>query len=109
VRRVAGAAAAEQRHLERRVEEVGDALLVALGRRAEQPHQEEERHHRRHEIGVRDLPGAAVLVVAAFPDALDDDGLELLGVTCHFSGSSTRRTRARAAGGRFPPCPPGLA
>ena len=85
VRRVAGAAAAEQRDLERRVEEVGDALLVALGGRAEQPHQQEERHHRGDEVGVGDLPRAAVLAVAALADPLDDDRLELFRVAGHVS------------------------
>jgi len=80
-RRVARAGAAEHRDLDRVVEVVLDALAVALGGRAEQPHQQEERHHGRHEVGVRDLPGAAMHGVAALLDALDDDRLELL--FCH--------------------------
>src|SRR5262249_3487468 len=78
-------AAAEQRDLQRGGEIVGDALLVALGRGAEQPHQQEEGHHRRHEVGVSDLPGAAMVAMAALLDLLDDDRLELLAVAGHGS------------------------
>jgi hypothetical protein len=40
--------------------------------RGQQPHQQEEGHHGRHEVGVGDLPGAAVVAVAALLDLLDD-------------------------------------
>ena len=39
---------------------VGEALALRLGGRVDEPHQEEEGHHRGDEIGVGDLPGAAV-------------------------------------------------
>jgi hypothetical protein len=58
-----------------RREIIGDAALL-LGRgRVDQPHQQEKRHHRGDEIGVRNLPGAAMVGMAAgFLDPLDDDG-----------------------------------
>ena len=59
---------------QRRREIIGDALALLLGRRAEQPQQQEERHHRGHEIGIGDLPRAAVM--AAMP--LDIDLLEMI-------------------------------
>ena len=40
---------------------VGEPAPLLLGGGVDQPHQQEERHHRGHEIGVRDLPGAAVM------------------------------------------------
>src|SRR5438132_5686745 len=83
MRRIARAAAAHEGDLERRVEEVGNALLVAFGGGAQQPHEQEEGHHRRHEVGIGNLPGAAVMAMPAAADALDDDGLELLGITGH--------------------------
>ncbi len=55
---------------------VGDAGALLLGRRVEQPQQQEERHHRGHEVGIGHLPGAAVVAVAvsAFLFADDDGG-----------------------------------
>src|SRR5262249_25600424 len=45
--------------------------LLGAGR-IDQPHQQEEGHHRGHEVGVGDLPRAAVVaVVAALLDPLD--------------------------------------
>src|SRR6185436_3935499 len=58
-----------------RIAEVArDRRLDVLALRDE-PHHEEERHHRGHEVGVRDFPGAAM--VSAVPLFLlpdDDDG-----------------------------------
>ena len=62
-------------HLDqRRREIVGDALALLFLRGAEQPQQQEERHHRGDEVGIGDLPRTAM--VAAFDDGhlLDDDG-----------------------------------
>src|ERR1019366_1581818 len=59
-----------------RAEIVGEALALIFRRRVQQPHQQEERHHRRHEVGIGHLPGTTVTAAAAFaffefPD--DDD------------------------------------
>ena len=48
-----------------RIEVGGDLRQRLLVRGVDQPHDEEERHHRRHEVGVGDLPHAA-LVLALF-------------------------------------------
>jgi hypothetical protein len=69
------------RDLERRAKEIRDALQIALGGRPQQPHQEKKRHHRRHEIGVRDFPRTAVVAGGGFLDALDDD--RALGIVSH--------------------------
>src|SRR5581483_11454708 len=48
-------------------------LLVG---RVDQPHDQEERHHRRHEVGVGDLPHAAVMAaLVGVAAAADDDEL----------------------------------
>ena len=71
-RTVAAAGTARHRHFQRRLEVLGNAAQVTLRGRSEQPHQQEERHHRRHEVGIGDLPGAAAMAAAAhFLDALD--------------------------------------
>ena len=56
----------------------------------DQPHDEEERHHRRHEIGVGDLPHAAVVptLLAAGATANDD---ELVGLGFLAAGHSPQR------------------
>ncbi len=57
-----------------RREVIGDALALLLRGRAEQPQEQEERHHRGDEIGVRDLPCAAMMAAMAFDvDLLVDD------------------------------------
>ena len=71
---VTGTAAAGHPDLERILEELGNPLEIAVGRRAEQPHEEKEGHHRRHEVGVGNLPRAAVMAAGDLLDALDDDG-----------------------------------
>ena len=47
---------------------------LLLVRRAEEPHHQEEGHHRGDEIGVGDLPCAAVMAVRDDLLPLDDDG-----------------------------------
>ena len=75
---VAAAAAAHQRHLERRLEIFGDALQIALGGRTQQPHEKKKCHHRRDEVGVGDLPCATVMSARHLLDALDNDGALVL-------------------------------
>ena len=52
----------------------GNARQVALGSRTQQPHQQKEGHHRRHEVGIGDLPRTAVVTPSYLLDAFDDDG-----------------------------------
>src|SRR5471032_2813648 len=53
---------------------ISDATLLFGGGGVDQPHQQEERHHRGHEVGIGDFPGAAVMTaMPAFFDSLDDD------------------------------------
>jgi hypothetical protein len=63
-------------------EKIGEPLLGLVAGAADQPQQEEERHHRGHEVGIGHLPGAAMVAAAGHDDALDDDGP--LGL-CHCS------------------------
>jgi hypothetical protein len=64
--------AAVEGHLQRHLELVGDALEL-LGRGdAQDPHHQEKSEHGRHEVGKRDLPGAAV-VGGGLHGTLDDD------------------------------------
>src|SRR5262249_24355541 len=56
------------------VEILGDRALLFLGRRAHEPHEQEERHHCRGEVRERDFPRAAMMAVAVFANPLDDDG-----------------------------------
>jgi hypothetical protein len=56
-----------------RREILGEALQPLLVGIGDQPQQHEERHHRGHEVGVRDLPGAAVVTAGDLLDLLDDD------------------------------------
>ena len=72
---VAGTVAAQERDLDRCGEVAGDALEVAFGGRTQQPHEQKESHHGRHEVGVGDLPRAPVRYMPALLDALDDDRL----------------------------------
>ena len=67
----AGGAAAER--IGRR-EIVREAAALVVRRGVQQPHQQEEGHHRRDEIGIGDLPGAAMVPVAGRLLTLDDDG-----------------------------------
>ena len=43
----------------------------------DQPHDEKERHHRRHEVGIGNLPGAAMVAIMPAAMALDDDDFVL--------------------------------
>ncbi|MGY3075664.1 hypothetical protein ACVWZZ_002035 [Bradyrhizobium sp. LM6.10] len=58
-----------------RIEIARDHLLLILVERIDQPHDQEERHHRGHEVRIGDLPDAAVrlLVVEGAPPADDDE------------------------------------
>src|SRR3712207_9251063 len=59
-------------------EEIRQTLERVLAGAADHPEQQEERHHRGHEVGVRDLPSPAVVAVgAALLDAADDDRARL--------------------------------
>ena len=49
-------------------EELGQPLAGLVAGAADQPEQQEERHHRGDEIGVGDLPGPAMVAVAAADD-----------------------------------------
>ena len=51
----------------RRCEVAADTGLLFHGCAREQSQQQEERHHRGHEVSIGDLPGAVLL------DLLDDD------------------------------------
>ncbi len=63
-----------------RGEIIGDAALLFGRGRVDQPHQQEERHHRGDEVGIGDFPRAAVMAaVPAFLHAFDDDRA----VACH--------------------------
>src|SRR4029079_12640268 len=88
-------AAALHRDLQWGLEVVRNALEVALGRRAEEPHQQEERHHRSHEVGVRDLPGPAVMRMRLLLLAPYDN--RALGVVGHGHGISRSRAYASHA------------
>ena len=68
------AAAGNPRDRHGRREIFGDTLALLFRRRVLQPHQEKERHHGGHEVGIGDLPGAPMMPVAAGDLlSLDDD------------------------------------
>src|SRR6476660_8042992 len=78
--------------------EVGRNLRQRLlVRRVDQPHDEKEGHHRRHEVGVGDLPYTAMVfrLVVVRP-AADDDELVRLAffAAAHFIASSIRVIQA---------------
>ena len=82
------------------LEITADGLLHFFAR-AQQPKDDEERHHGRDEIGVSHFPSPAMLVIvmAGF-FANDDDGLDAL-----FSRSSSRlrrEQRRRVSGTPYP-------
>ena len=51
-------------HRDRRIEIVRDPLALFFRRRVQQPHQQEERHHGGHEVGVGHFPCPAVVAPA---------------------------------------------
>ena len=73
-----------------RIEVARDDRLGVLVGGADDPQHQEERHHRRHEIGEGDLPGAAVVLLLVAATALDDDDL---GMRVLFHGASLPRQR----------------
>ncbi|EGF31988.1 hypothetical protein IMCC9480_3081 [Oxalobacteraceae bacterium IMCC9480] len=70
---VAGTRTATHRHQQRRLEIFGDTTETALRSRSQQPHQQEKRHHRGDEVGIRNFPGTAVMSTGDLLDALDND------------------------------------
>ena len=58
-----------------RREIIGNTFALDIGRDVQQPQQQKERHHRRHEVGIGDFPCAAVMsgVATALPLAANDD------------------------------------
>src|SRR5690349_15270148 len=56
-----------------RIAEVPGNGLLRLLALADDPHDEEERHHRRHEVGIRHLPRAAMMSMMRGGGLLDDD------------------------------------
>ena len=77
---------------------IGDALEIAFGGGSEQPHQQEEGHHRGDEVGVGDLPRPAVGCGPSLADASDDN--RLLRVVAHDLCHSLREDSAASAGDR---------
>ena len=61
-----------------RIEVTGDERLGVLVGSANDPQHEEEGHHRGHEIGEGDLPGAAVMLALVRAAAPDDDDFRML-------------------------------
>ena len=59
-----------------------DGVLEVLVH-ADDPHHHEERHHGRHEVGIRDLPGTAVMTGVALRFLLDDDDGPIAALLCH--------------------------
>ena len=58
-----------------RIEIAGDDGFGFLVGRVDDPEHKKERHHRGHEIRERDLPGAAMMAMAADDFLLDDDDI----------------------------------
>src|ERR1700727_2193000 len=77
-----------------RTEVIREPLALFFGGRVQQPHQQEERHHRGHEIGIGDFPGAAMM--AARDNLLPsyDDGSSALFVSLTGHVILTRRNAA---------------
>src|ERR1017187_2627880 len=66
-----------------------DRGALFFGHRSDQPHDHEEGHHRRHEVGVGDFPGPAVMAGRAFLDLLDDDRPQRLGTSALAAHAAT--------------------
>ena len=75
------------------------ALLFRHG--GDEPHHQEERHHRGDEVRVRHFPGAAVMSGAALLVALDDDDRALIAL----AGHATRLLRGLTRPSRRRACP----
>lgn len=75
-----------------------NALALFLVGGVEQPQQQEERHHRGHEVGIRNFPAAAMGRVVALLDALDDDDwmIAFVGHYCPVCGSAHEYAPMRA-------------
>jgi len=74
-------------------EELGDAAALLRTRRVDEPHQQEERHHGGDEVGVGNLPGAAVMAAAGdFLHLLDQDRA-LIGRSSHCPSVLAERAR----------------
>jgi hypothetical protein len=71
--------------------------LLLDGRHVDEPHEKEEGHHGRHEVGIGDLPGAAMVGMAGLLDLLDDDGLIEIGHACRASVAGYLVADGRAA------------
>jgi hypothetical protein len=72
-------------------------LALLFVRRAEQPEQQKKGHHRRHEVGIGNLPGAAVMTAMALgDDLLDDDDLGRLVGAVRRARSHINRSREGA-------------
>ena len=86
--------------------DLGDRLLVGG---ADQPHHQKQRHHGRHEIGIGDFPGAAMmaLVVPLAAPADDDDfGRRAFFLsTLTLSSTDPSRRRDWSPGSSAPPRP----
>src|SRR5262249_6982387 len=78
------------------LEVVEDRRALFLRHGGDEPHHQEERHHRGDEVRVRHFPGAAVMAAVAFLVALDDDDRAIVGRASH---AETPRAYAAFAGG----------
>src|SRR5690606_7513908 len=56
-----------------RVEVVRDSVALLIRRDIQKPEQQKKSHHRGHEIGISDFPGAAVMAAAFFDGLFNDD------------------------------------
>ncbi len=61
-----------------RIEVAGDDGLGVLVGGADDPQNEEEGHHRSHEVGERDFPRPAMMLVLERAAASDDDDLRVI-------------------------------
>ena len=89
-----------------RIEVVGDLRQHLLVGGVDQPHDQEERHHRRHEVGVGDLPHAALVrgLLALAAPANDDElvGLGFFLARAHRIASSSLAIQPPSRVSRWP-------
>jgi hypothetical protein len=79
-----------------RAEIIRETAPLLLGRRVEQPRQQEERHHGRDEVGISHLPRAAVMAARDNLFLADEDfglGVALPSAAAHWPGRSRYRDR----------------